>query len=73
LTGNTLTFTFTDDWGTKGKGKVVFKRKSVFMHFDVVEQSPRGLNACESWPDHETLLQVKLDKKMLPKKCCNPD
>lgn len=73
INANTLSFTFIDSWGSKGKGRLVLKHGSVVASFKLVESSPSGMNAGESWPNNGSIPQVSLDAKTLPKKCCNPN
>ncbi len=67
----TLTFSFIDSWGTKGRGTIVLQSKAISISLVQVASSPSGLNAAESWPSRETLPRVKLDASLIPKKCCN--
>ncbi|MBX9568940.1 MAG: hypothetical protein K2X77_08595 [Candidatus Obscuribacterales bacterium] len=72
LNENTLSVSFTDDWGSKGAGLIDLKKDGAVAKFKMVASSASGLNASESWPENELIPRVKLDISAVPKKCCNP-
>jgi hypothetical protein len=71
IDANTLSFNFTDDWGTKGKGTITLSRQNALARFTKTASSPGGVDAAESWPQNEIIPKVKMDKNYLLKKCCD--